>query len=70
MICSPHVCTVSRGKRSCAKGMRSSAVHPSESIVVATFHTGSQDSSKFEPPIPKRSPFTPAGLMINLVWPR
>src|SRR5882724_11177289 len=45
-ICSPHVCSaVVEGKRSCEKGMRISAVQPSESTLVLTSHTGSQDGS-------------------------
>src|SRR5205823_1496991 len=49
----PHTCSAAPEKRSCEKGIRYSAVQPSESIDVATSHTGSQESSAKLPSSPK-----------------
>ena len=43
--CIPQVWTESRLKRSWEKGIRNSAVQPSESMLVPTSHTGSHDES-------------------------
>ena len=66
MIWRPHVCWASRAvNRSCDSGIRSSAVHPNESMRVASSHTGSQEGSRLLPPSPSASPNTPAGLTSN-----
>jgi hypothetical protein len=57
---SPHVCTESLEKRSWLKGMRISAVQPSESTCVAASHTGSHDLS-----LSAASPRQPAGFTSN-----
>src|ERR1041385_2452639 len=67
--CMPQVCIESRANRSCEKGIRNSAVHPSESIAVFASHTGSQDGSAFGDACPA-SCFTPDGLTAKMVLPR
>src|SRR5437016_10286535 len=41
----PHTCSRTWGNRSCENGIRISTTQPSESIAVATSHTGSQERS-------------------------
>ena len=63
MISSPHVCSESLENWSWLKGMRISAVHPPESTLVASCHTGSQESSpSFQ------SPRQPAGSTAKVTW--
>src|SRR5690242_3556172 len=69
-ICRPHVCTESVGKLNWESGMRISAVQPSESIRVATSHTGSHDASQQLPPGPNWSCFTPDGFTVKNARPR
>jgi hypothetical protein len=66
--CIPHVCTLSRGKRSWLKGILSSAVHPSESMRASARYTGSHEGSALADAWPA-SFLTPDGLTRNAVTP-
>ena len=51
----PQTCWGAPENRSCENGIRNSAVQPSESIAVATSHTGSHESSAKLPSSPNTS---------------
>jgi hypothetical protein len=62
----PQVWSVALGKRSCEKGIRISATQPSESTLVFTSHTGSQEPSMERPsPLWIASRRSPAGVAPN-----